>query len=148
MRISVKGRYALAASVIVAEKTSNGGNLTVANISNELGISKIYLEQVFTQLKKVGLVTSSKGPRGGYQLSRHPNTITVWEILSAIETNLTEETEKTVEANAPEMEIVMKDMVFLPLDEAIQSTLSNISLCQLCSFEQQQKTDQSFMMGL
>ncbi|MDR1271627.1 MAG: Rrf2 family transcriptional regulator [Clostridiales Family XIII bacterium] len=148
MRISVKGRYALAAAVLMAEKTANGGNLTVACISSELGISKIYLEQVFTQLKKLGIVTSTKGPKGGYQLAKHPATITAWNILSALETTLTEETEETVSEKAPEMEIVLDELVFAPLDKAVREQLNSVTLCQLCGFEQQQKVDQSFMMGL
>ena len=148
LRISVKGRYALAATVLMAVRTANGGNITIANLAGELGISKIYLEQVFTQLKKEGLVTSMKGPKGGYQFAKHPNAITAWDILSATEANFTERTEVTVADSAAEMEIVLSELVYAPLDEAIKAQLSEVTLCQLCSFEQNQKTDQSFMMGL
>lgn len=72
MRISAKGRYALAAIISMAQQYNSGEHITVISISEKLGLSKIYLEQVFALLKKAEIVSSAKGAQGGYQLTRMP----------------------------------------------------------------------------
>ena len=72
MKISAKGRYGLAAMTCLARNFASGSPITIISISEKLGISKIYLEQVFSLLKRAQLVNSIKGSQGGYQLSREP----------------------------------------------------------------------------
>ena len=88
MKISAKGRYGLAAMIVLARSYESSSPVTIISISEHLGISKIYLEQVFSLLKRSKLVNSIKGSQGGYQLSRHPREITAYEILSSIEISL------------------------------------------------------------
>ena len=85
MKISAKGRYGLAAMTYLARNYASGSPVTIVSISEKLGISKIYLEQVFSLLKRARLVNSIKGSQGGYQLSRAPREITPYDILSSIE---------------------------------------------------------------
>ena len=66
-----------------------GGDFPVLKIS-EAGVSKIYLEQVFSLLKRDGLVNSIKGAQGGYQLSRPAEEISVYDILSVAELSMFE----------------------------------------------------------
>lgn len=148
MRISVKGRYALAAVTKVAGSAQTGENVAVISISGALGISKIYLEQVFAQLKKAGLLLSVKGSRGGYQLSRPPAQITAWDVLAALETALVEQVEDTVSASAPEIELGMQQLVFGPLDVAVQHCLSQVTVQDLLDFSQGQKSEQAFMIHM
>ncbi len=148
MRISAKGRYALAAVIEVARSYGNSGNVTVINTAASLGISKIYLEQVFSQLKKAGILLASKGSRGGYQLERPPSKITVWEVLSALESSLTEPAESTVNDNAPEIEAAINALVFHPLDAAVIDFLSKVSIQDLIDYSDRQKTEQSFMLNM
>ncbi|CAB1239988.1 Rrf2 family transcriptional regulator [Ruminococcaceae bacterium BL-6] len=131
MRISAKGRYALAAMISMAETYSNGEYITVISISEKLGISKIYLEQVFSLLKRGGLVTSIKGAQGGYQLARMPRQITALEVLSAVELSLFEPTEATVKDKAPEIEEAMRVSAFNKLDEAVKAALGSVNLSDL-----------------
>lgn len=131
MRISARGRYAMAAAVSLARQVNSGACVTVLSISENLGISKIYLEQVFSLLKRGGLVTSTKGSQGGYQLSRAPDAITLLEILSAVESSLFEETESTVPDAAPDIEAALRTSAFGPLDRAIQEFLSSVTLDML-----------------
>jgi Rrf2 family transcriptional regulator, cysteine metabolism repressor len=107
MRISAKGRYALAAVISMAQQYSNGEYITVISISEKLGISKIYLEQVFSLLKRGGLVRSVKGSQGGYQLARTPGRINVLDVLSAVENSLFEKTEETVSVGAPDIDTIL-----------------------------------------
>ena len=77
MKFSSKGRYAIAALVYMAQKNGNEEQITILAISQALGISKIYLEQVFSMLKRADIVTSIKGAQGGYRLTNPPEEITV-----------------------------------------------------------------------
>ena len=141
MRISTKGRYALAAVVSMSQQHNNGEYITVLSISEKLGISKIYLEQVFSLLKRGGLVISVKGAQGGYQLSRSPGQITVFEVLSAVEGSLFEGAEETVMVKAPDIEKAMRVTVFEELDKSVKDALTRVTLDDLLSETEKQKTD-------
>ena len=131
MRISSKGRYAVAAMTELAGIWKNGGSLTVLRISEALGISKIYLEQVFSLLKRAQLVISIKGAQGGYQLARAPEKITAADILAASELGLFEKTEATVGEAAKELEPVFRGALWDKLDSAVLQSLSAVSLAEL-----------------
>lgn len=145
MRISAKGRYALAAMISMSQSYPNGEFITVISISEKLGISKIYLEQVFSLLKRGGLVISVKGAQGGYQLSRMPREITVFQVLSAVELSLFEPTESTVEANAPEIEKAMRITAFDRLDKAVIESLSAVTLADLTAEAERHRSENTFM---
>jgi Rrf2 family protein len=146
MRISAKGRYALASVTEIARRTGEGENISVFHIAKALGISKIYLEQVLVQLKKGGVILSVKGSKGGHQLAREPGKITVWDILITVENSLVESTESTVGEHAPEIEMMLKTMIFDVLDDAIKQCLSNITVQDMLDFSDQQRDDQSYML--
>ena len=67
MRLTSKGRYAVTAMLDVA-LNSEAGPVPLADISERQGISLSYLEQLFSRLRKNGLVSSVRGPGGGYLL--------------------------------------------------------------------------------
>jgi len=131
MRISTKGRYALAAVISMAQQYGSGEYITAVSISEKLGISKIYLEQVFSLMRHGGLVISVKGAQGGYQLSRSPSKISAYDVLSAVESALFEETEDTVPSSSTEIEAAMRDSVFSVLDVQIREALSGVTLERL-----------------
>jgi len=141
MRISAKGRYALAVMVQMAERWGFGENIAVANISKNLGISKIYLEQIFSQLKKNGLLNSVKGTQGGYQLARRPKLITATDILYAVENSLFEETKGSASDKAPEVDKSIRLLVFDELNKKIKETLDGITLEALCDEAEKHKVD-------
>jgi len=145
MRISAKGRYALAAVIIMAQQYDSGECITVISISERLGISKIYLEQVFSMLKRGDIVRSVKGAQGGYQLVRPPEQITVLDVLSAVETSLFEAVEDTVPEKAPEIEAVMRSSVFEAMDRSLSDALSRITLEDLVTEAEKYSGGQSVM---
>ncbi|NLY92342.1 MAG: Rrf2 family transcriptional regulator [Firmicutes bacterium] len=145
MRISAKGRYALAALTFMAQRYNNGEYITILSISEDLGISKIYLEQVFSLLKKAELVFSAKGAQGGYQLARTPKEITVLDILSAVEVSLFEQAQDTVPEKAPEIEKALRRSAFEVLDQSIEKTLRGITLADLVSAAEKYKQDHTLM---
>jgi Rrf2 family protein len=129
----------------MAEIHSNNEYITLISISDKLGISKIYLEQVFSLLKRGGIVNSIKGSQGGYHLARDPKQITVYDVLTSVETSLFESTEETIRNSAPQIEAAMKNTVYQPLDEAMKANLEKVSLYDLVSEAEKHKTDNGFM---
>jgi Rrf2 family protein len=148
MRISVKGRYALAAAVNIADRAERGGNISASSIADELKISKIYLEQVFAQLKKARVLNSVKGPKGGYRLARNPEETTAWDVLTAIELSITERPEATVRESAPDIEMSLSENVFKPLDEAIKASLRSVTVRDLLDYARRQDETLSFASGI
>lgn len=96
MKVSTKGRYGLRAMVDLAIHSSEG-HVALNAIADRQDISVNYLEQVFSTLRKAGLVKSVKGAQGGYMMSMQPSQMTVGMILRALEGNLVvvDETENT-----------------------------------------------------
>jgi len=142
MRISSKGRYAIAALTEMACDVTNH-YITVATLARRLDISKVYLEQVFSLLKRGGLVLSGKGAQGGYLLNNKPEHITVYNILSPIELSLSERTERATEGLSPEMGTTVDELVFRRLDEAIFKTLTSITLADLAADVQRRRDGSS-----
>lgn len=62
--------------------------VSVRRISKEEGLSGIYLEQIFSRLKGQGIVKSVRGPKGGYVLARDPSRVSVYEVVMALEGNV------------------------------------------------------------
>lgn len=131
MKISSKGRYGLAAMISLSKSYENNEYITIISIAEKLGISKIYLEQVFSLLKRANLVISTKGSQGGYQLSKSPDNITAYEILSAIEVSLFEKTDTSVSKNSIHIEKSMNLLLWDNLDKSVYSTLSCVTLTNL-----------------
>jgi Rrf2 family iron-sulfur cluster assembly transcriptional regulator len=84
MKLTSKGRYAVTAMLDLALHTEDGP-VTLAAISERQGISLSYLEQLFTRLRKHGLVASTRGPGGGYSLSRSACEIPVSAVVTAVD---------------------------------------------------------------
>ncbi|QXF34659.1 Fe-S cluster assembly transcriptional regulator IscR [Photorhabdus luminescens] len=84
MRLTSKGRYAVTAMLDVALH-SQEGPVPLADISERQGISLSYLEQLFSRLRKNGLVSSVRGPGGGYLLGKDASEIVVAEVIFAVD---------------------------------------------------------------
>ena len=87
MRLSTKGRFAVTAMIDVGLR-ENAGPVSLADIAVRHQISLSYLEQLFSKLRQRGLVESTRGPGGGYALARDAESITVADIIGAVEGDL------------------------------------------------------------
>jgi Rrf2 family transcriptional regulator, iron-sulfur cluster assembly transcription factor len=84
MKMSTKGRYAVMAMIDIAQ---NGAARAVSlnEIAERQEISQEYLEQLFGKLRRAGIVTSSRGPSGGYQLARPSADILLSDVILAVD---------------------------------------------------------------
>lgn len=87
MKLSTKGRYGIRALVDIAVYADNE-HISLFSIADRQGISENYLEQVFSILRKAGIVKSVKGAQGGYILVEKPRNITIGRILRVLEGDL------------------------------------------------------------
>lgn len=87
MKLTTKGRYAVTAMLDLAIHYDRGA-VSLSEVATRQGISLAYLEQLFSQLRRQNLVRSTRGPGGGYSLSRVPGEISIAEIVDAINENI------------------------------------------------------------
>ena len=87
MRLTTKGRYAVTAMLDLAIH-HGAGPITLADIAQRQGISLSYLEQLFSRLRKRSLVSSVRGPGGGYTLGREAGNIYVAQVIAAVDENV------------------------------------------------------------
>ncbi|MFP7672846.1 Rrf2 family transcriptional regulator [Marivita sp. S0852] len=84
MKLSTKGRYAMVALADIALQPSDS-LVTLGEIAQRQDVSLPYLEQLFVKLRRAELVTSVRGPGGGYRLARPASEIRVVDVLSAVD---------------------------------------------------------------
>jgi Rrf2 family transcriptional regulator, iron-sulfur cluster assembly transcription factor len=84
MKMSTKGRYAVMAMIDIGQ--GDGARpVSLAEIAERQDISQEYLEQLFGKLRRAGLVTSARGPGGGYFLARHKAEINLADVILAVD---------------------------------------------------------------
>ena len=84
MKVSTRGRYGLRAMIDLARNQS-GGAIPLREIAERQNISIQYLEQIFVNLRRAGLVRSVRGAHGGYKLNKIPGKIYVGDIIKVLE---------------------------------------------------------------
>ena len=84
MRLTTKARYAVTAMLDLALNAGDGP-VTLSGVSARQGISLSYLEQLFARLRKSGLVSSSRGPGGGYSLAKPAHNISVVDVITSVD---------------------------------------------------------------
>jgi len=83
MRITTRGRYALRASLALAKLGINGSPVSINCLSEKENISSVFLEQIFFKLRKAGIVSSVRGPGGGFSFAQPLDKLTVKNVLEA-----------------------------------------------------------------
>lgn len=128
MKISTKGRYGLKAMVDLAVNSVND-SVTLKSISQRQNISEGYLEQIFSSLRKEGLVKGRKGSQGGYVLAKSMNEITVGNILRALEGELVvvERDDQDV-ANEDKLDSCIRNNVWDRLNNSINDIVDSVTL--------------------
>lgn len=122
MKLSAKTRYGLAALTFM--DLQNKDVLTLQEISDHLNVSKLYLEQIFANLKDAKLVDSIKGPSGGYFLTSA--NCSIYNILSSLEPGLFEKTPPSTDHDP--INAALCDHLYTPIDELMKKKLSSLKL--------------------
>jgi len=134
MRLTTKGRFAVTAMVDLAMRQTRGP-VTLAAISERQRISLSYLEQLFGKLRRHKLVTSVRGPGGGYNLARTPQSITVAEVISAVDEPL-DATQCCGKENCHDDRRCMTHDLWATLNEKMHDYLSSVTLGDLIAHQQ------------
>ena len=85
MRLSAKVEYAAIAVLELSRTYGTGEPIQIRKIADSHDIPSRFLVQILLQLKGAGLVSSTRGASGGYQLVRNPDQVTLWDVLQIIE---------------------------------------------------------------
>jgi len=130
VKLSNKGRYGVRAIFDIA--FHSGGKATqIKDISRRQAIPPRFLEQIFQDLKRAGLVTSKRGPRGGYALAIDPDDVRVGDIVRALEGPV-DLAGSDANETADETSRAVTESVFAELSENIEGCFDAVTIQDLC----------------
>jgi Rrf2 family iron-sulfur cluster assembly transcriptional regulator len=129
MRLTTKGRFAVTAMVDLAMRQTRGP-VTLAAISERQHISLSYLEQLFGKLRRRKLVSSVRGPGGGYRLAQPMQSVTVADIVIAVDEPL-DATQCGGKENCADDKRCMTHELWATLNKKMHEYLSSVSLADL-----------------
>lgn len=140
MRITTKGRYALRAVLFIISHEDELP-ISIKRISEQEEISPIFLEQIFTRLKKSGIVRSIRGAGGGFVLERETSEISIRDILNSLEesvclspcVSLENGKCSSSELNCPKEKDCLAGDFWMDLNKYIDDYLGTISLADIIS---------------
>ncbi len=131
MLVSTRGRYALHIMTDIAQNETDE-YIVLMDISNRLGISEKYLENIVAALSRAGLLQAQRGRGGGYRLARRPAEYTVGDIVRAAEGDLNSVScLKNGESDCPNAEACIALPVWQELDRRIDSFLDSVTLADV-----------------
>ena len=129
MRLTTKGRFAVTAMLDLAMRQGRGP-VTLAAISERQHISLSYLEQLFGKLRRHKLVTSVRGPGGGYNLAQQASEISVAAVVAAVDEPL-DATQCGGKENCHDERRCMTHDLWATLNEKMHEYLSSVTLGDL-----------------
>jgi len=127
LTISNKSRYGITALLALAE-FYNSGLLPIKDIASRCDIPHQFLEQIFNRLGKAGIIKSTRGKNGGYELAKPPEQITVLHIVNALEGDI-----EFVSKSEDKNDVIVE--LFHEAEKKLQNILS-ISLAALVAKQQ------------
>ena len=137
MRLTTKGRYAVTAMLDLAFH-SKKKPVTLTDIATRQTISLSYLEQLFSRLRRSGMVIGVRGPGGGYKLSRPPAEISISDIILAVDEQV-DSTKCLGKSNCQNNQACLTHELWMGLSENIQNYLEGINLGDLLNQEKVQQ---------
>lgn len=139
MKLSNKSRYALQAMFDLAYHGA-GRAAQIKDISERQGIPGRFLEQVFHDLKRAGLVHSKRGPRGGYELTRAAEDVRMGDIIRATEGPITL---GTIEGKAQGVGHDVLRETLATLSREVEACFDDVTLAELCTNAEQEGVSRS-----
>ena len=130
MRLTTKGRFAVTAMIDLALR-QHAGPVTLAGISERQKISLSYLEQLFGKLRRRQLVTSVRGPGGGYNLAKPLEQVSVSDIIHAVDETLDATNCGGMGNCSEDQKPCMTHELWTSLNEKMFEYLNSVSLAEL-----------------
>ncbi len=127
MKVYAKTEYACIAVLELARSYDRGEPVRIRDIADRHGIPSRFLVQILLQLKGAGLVQSTRGAAGGYQLAKSPDQITLYEVMSVIEGQ--EAINSATTTDSPVSRVLLK--IWRDIDEQEREILRSITLADL-----------------
>lgn len=146
MRLTTKGRFAVTAMIDLASRQAEGP-VTLAGIAERQSISLSYLEQLFGKLRRHKLVSSVRGPGGGYRLARDMSRITVADIIVAVDEPL-DATQCGGKQNCHDEHRCMTHDLWANLNKRMYEYLDSVTLGALVMREVKADSDMSVLKDL
>ena len=138
MRLTTKGRYAVRA-LFCLSKFQKDTPTPLSLVAKDQEISLNFLEQLFVHLRKNGIVTSVRGPRGGYRLAKEPKDITIGEVLRAVGEStypvFCTDGEASTKKPCPRADDCVTHLLWIKLGETINDFLDSTTLEELSQFK-------------
>ncbi len=135
MKLSTKGVYALEAALLLSLKATEDNRMSIREIADETGLSDRYLEQIFTKLRKSGVVSSERGKQGGYCLALPAEKLTAGSVLRAAEGSLmpVKCLEETKHPECSRTAICPTRPLWKRMEDNISQVVDSISLADLAA---------------
>jgi Rrf2 family protein len=130
LRLSTKGQYGVRAMFEIA-KGYPVNPITIKEISHAQDVSVSYLEQILNRLRKAGLISSVKGPGGGYVLTRQPSDISIGQILRELEGPVAITACQDPAAGCERVDGCVTSLLWRALGEKIEGFLDSMNLGDL-----------------
>lgn len=126
MRLTTKGRYAVTALLDMALRQQEGP-ITISALAQRHGISAAYLERLAHQMRIKGLLKSIRGAKGGYVLAKTPESITLADIINAVDERI-DTTQCQGKANCHDGEVCLTHHIWDELNDKISNFFQGITL--------------------
>lgn len=131
MRLTTRGRYAVTALLDLAlQDSQHSSAVSLSDIAKRQDISISYLEQLFSKLRKQGLVISTRGASGGYHIAKPLDQISVMQIIAAVDESVDARACEG-RGNCQEGAMCLTHDLWSGLSSHIEDYLSNVTLAQL-----------------
>ena len=143
MKVSTRGEYGLRAMVALA-KHHGQGPMSIAAMSKASSVPMPYLEQLIGPLRRAGLVESTRGARGGYRLTRSPETVKIGDVYRVMEGPVAPMecvSEDLTEQVCPLIDGCETRPVWLRMRDAIAETLDSTTLADLIKDSPRNESD-------
>ncbi|MDR2029331.1 MAG: Rrf2 family transcriptional regulator [Treponema sp.] len=131
MRITTRGRYALRASLALARLGKDGSPVSINNLSEEENISSVFLEQIFFKLRKAGIVSSVRGPGGGFCFAQPLDQLTIKQILDAAGEELNLTTCDKHKEDCPRIGTCLTHSIWMEVTDLVNNFFSSITLASI-----------------
>jgi Rrf2 family protein len=135
MKIGSKGDYGLRALIDLAERFEAGAVVQAKDIADRQSIPKDYLALIMVDLRRAGLIESTRGPGGGYRLARPPVEITMGQALRLLETPVTLidcTTDLGFDSCSLSLRCRMRN-VWIEANRAVMAILDRTTIADLCT---------------